>query len=59
MYYQQAGLFVAWLHKQSNAKFRKLLASLQSGMEFERSVLNAYGFGVMYNWDKFKSDIKT
>ncbi len=58
MFYRQAEIFVAWLHEQSDAKFKKLLATIQSGQGFEESMLKAYGTGVIDNWNKFKRDIK-
>lgn len=59
MYYQQAGLFVAWLHEQNNERFKKLLLSIQLGLALEQSMLKAYGSGILDNWNKFNRDIKT
>lgn len=58
MFYRQAGLFVSWLHEQNNDGFKELILNIQSGQEFEQSVVKAYGIGIEASWNKFKNEMQ-
>ena len=54
MFYRQAGLFVAWLHAQSDRQFRKLILTIQGGATLGAAMREAYGASVQLEWQRFR-----
>ncbi len=54
MFYRQSSLYVKWLYKLDQNKFRQLIRHLENGLTLEEAMQKAYGFGVKTGWEQFK-----
>lgn len=59
MFYRQADLFVSWLHEKDMKNFGTLIANIQAGETIEKAMRNAFGVGVLENWQRFINEQKT
>ena len=59
MYYRQASLMVAYMHRRDPAAFQHMIRGVEAGTPFAASVRKAYGQPLAALWRDFQSELKT
>ncbi|MGA2193429.1 MAG: hypothetical protein ABSG42_08665 [Nitrospirota bacterium] len=57
MFYKQGGMFVAYMKRQGEAKFRTFMLSIEDGRNFGDSFKAAYGMGIGKSWEMFRGQL--
>ncbi len=57
MFYRQSGMFIAYLQRTDEARFKTLLLAIEDGNALERAFQNAYGKSLEIAWREFVSEI--
>ena len=50
MFYRQSGMFVAYMKRQDEAKFKMFMLSIENGRNFGKSFSAAYGISIEKSW---------
>ena len=53
LFYRQSGMFVAWLRRLDQERFRSFLLAIEDGGEFEESFNKAFGLSLDKAWLRF------
>jgi len=53
MFYQQSGMFVAFLHDIDEEKFKTFILAVEEGKAFETAFTDAYKQSIRHVWDEF------
>ena len=58
MFYRQSGMFVAWLRRLDEARFRSFLLTIEEGRGFGYSFKEAFGMSLDKAWGQFVEQLK-
>lgn len=58
MFYRQSGMFVAWLRKQDQGRFRTFMLAIEEDRNFNESFNGAFGQSLDKAWQQFVDQLK-
>lgn len=58
LFYRQSGMFVAWLKRFDESRFRAFMLSIEDGRDFEESFHGAFGLSLDNAWQRFKEKLR-
>ncbi|WP_243374101.1 hypothetical protein [Geotalea sp. SG265] len=58
MFYRQSGMFVSYLRRMDEARFKAFLLAAVEGREFSEAFESAYGVGIDVAWQRFVGQLK-